>query len=724
MAHNQSEVEAVEEIESALGEEDTAREGDIQSTVTALLREAIDHYDEHLGPDQIEATDRYYGRPYGDEEKDRSKVVSTDTRDVTRSQMPSLMRIFFNREHVVEFRPRAVGSIEDYKVKEAIAREQTAHIDRVVTELNPGFSIFHSAFKDAGVRRIGYIKWWWEDKETVTAEEHENLTISDLILIGQDDSIEMELTGTDEDEEGNETFSAILRYTDNQGYERIAAIPPEEIVWTPNARSRDEAEVFAHVREVPEDELVDMGIDPDMIEDKRGGSLRRDAGNTESLSSARQFHNNDSSVIRNEEAPDEARTPITFAEAYVRVGVGDEEDEGPQPTELRMFQCLGADFEIVNGDGEGEVVDEIPFALFTPDPEPHAIVGLGNWDLVKQTERIKTQVERATLDSLAQAVDSDTVVLQGEVNMRDVMKKELSKVIRVRKMGSIEHLSHRFVGDATLPVLDYYDKKREDNTGMSKASRGLDAGALQSTDKQAVARTFDKNQEYIELMAMVYAETGMRDLYTGLLRLSVKHRQGPVIVTVDGQQVSTDPRSWDAEMDLVVNLALGQGTPEERIATHAGILEKQEGYLAQGVPFVDFTHVRSSLDDIARLANLPAEKYFGAWGPQQQAQFQEQQSQQEPPPDPTMALVQVEQMKAQSEVLIGQEKLKLEEMKIRLQDDREREKIARNAALEERRIEAKHKVEIHDAELRAAVAGDRAAMDAQLQTQAAAGGEQ
>ena len=73
-------------------------------------------------------------------------MVSTDTRDVTRSQMPSLMRIFFNREHVVEFKPRPVGTPEEFRVREVISREMTAHVDRVLTQINPGYSIFYSAF--------------------------------------------------------------------------------------------------------------------------------------------------------------------------------------------------------------------------------------------------------------------------------------------------------------------------------------------------------------------------------------------------------------------------------------------------------------------------------------------------------------------------------------------------------------------------------------------------
>ncbi len=714
---NMAEDELVLDIEGQMSQEEGDGENPYQSTVSGLIREAVDYYEENLEPDQVEATDRYQGRPYGDEDPARSKVVSTDTRDVTRSQMPSLMRIFFNREHVVEFRPRIGGfnSIEEYEQQAAVARHMTAHVDRIVTEMNPGFLIFHGTIKDSLVRRLGYIKWMWENKETVTSEAYDNLSQEDLIELTMDEEIDFRITATIDGGEGApDTYNAVVTRTVDEGYERIMSVPPEEVVWSSDARSRDEAECFAHIRSVPMDDLLDMGISKELIEEKMGDEGKRTSVGSESLSFARLMHNRDEGEVPRSDSEDEARRSVVFVEAYIRVGI-DPDEEGAQKTELRMFQCIGRDYEIING--EGDPVDEIPFAVFTPDPEPHTIIGLSNHDLVKQTEKIKTQIERAQLDSLAQAVDSDMEVVQGEVNMRDLLKKETSKLIRVRKPGMLRELTHRFVGDSTLPVLAYYDAKREDNTGMSKAGRGLDADALQSSTKAAVAGTFDKAQESIDLLAMVFAETGMRDLYVGLLRLAIKHRKDPVVLMINGQPVESDPREWDAGANLVVNLALGQGTPQDRIQLQAGILTQQEGYLQQGVPFVNYTHIRNSLDDIARLGNLPSERYFGSWGPEQQAQMEQQQAEQakNAPKDPNTMIAEAEVMKAQSAAMEGQAKLALAKEKMYLEDERERHKEAHNNALRKLEIEAQNQVQIHSAQLQQAVAGDKAMQRAELE---------
>ena len=84
-----------------------------------------------------------------------------------------------------------------------------------------------------------------------------------------------------------------------------------------------------------------------------------------------------------------------------------------------------------------------------------------------------------------------------------------------------------------------------------------------------------------------------------------------------------------------------------------------------------------------------------------------------------MALVQVEQMKAQSELAMQQQKLELEKWKATMEDDRERDRIAREAAIKAREIELKYHTTIHEAELKAQVDRDRHAMDADVKREQA-----
>lgn len=674
----------------------------VQKTVQRALERAKRHWEEDREPDATMATDYYMGRPFGDEEEGRSKVVSTDVRDATQAQLPSLMRVFFGPEDAVEFRPRQPND-------EALAAQATEYINYVIREDNPGFLIFHSAFKDALVRRLGVFKWWHDESYRVEASNYTGLDMQGVALLLQDEGVgAVEVTSTDP---AGMTFDVRVTRKSKTGCPKFAAVPPEEFWFTPGTRSLEEAPLVAHVREVPRDELVQMGIDEDLIEEAEGKTKE---ALDEDMEDSRRIEGGAWDRFE-DESLDQSQTPILFAEAYCLV-----DGDGDDVAELRMFQCVGPDFRVANGDGLGEIVDEVPFATLTPEPEPHTLVGLSNFDLLRDVQRVKSQVLRGTLNSLALSVEPQLEVVEGEVNMQDVLNPEIAGVIRARRPGMLREIKHTFVGPDALPVLAYYDEIRENRTGQTKAAQGLDADSLQSATKAAVAATLSAAQQRVEMIARIFAETGVRRLFKGLLRLVVKHQDQARMVRLRDQWVPIDPRHWDATMDVSVNVALGSGTAEEKIQVLAGILSAQKELMASGSPLTSNVEIRHTLGKATELAGFRnSDAFFRPWGPEQEQQMQEAMAQQQPPPDPNMMLVQIEQARQQVEAQVKQAELMLKKWEAERQDDRERDKIARDAVLKERELELKHAADINDAELRAQVQRDRQAQDANQQAEAA-----
>jgi hypothetical protein len=685
---------------------------DIQALVTHALENAVQYYEENLEGDQVAATNYYYGRKFGNERKGRSQVVSTDVRDATQAQLPSLMRIFFGPERVVEFKPRGP---ED----EALARQQTEYVNYIVMEDNPGFLILHSVFKDALVRRMGIAKWWWEEDSRTKTFSFTGLSQQDLMLLAneEDDDTELDVSAIYESDPtagqqpGGLLYDATVTRKENLGRVKFAAVPPEEFLFTPGARDLESSSLVAHVREVPFDELVAMGFDTDEIDEME--SVSRRYFRNESLDQARQFDEGEtrwrSGSLSYGEDLDRSQRPILFAEAYMKL-----DGDGDDVAELRKFECVGSSFKIMNGD-KGEVVDELPFAVFTPDPEPHTVVGLSNWDYLKDIQLIKSQVQRATLDSLAQSVDgSITEVVSSEVNMADVLSPEISKVVRVRKPGMLQFNRPSFAGNDTLPVLAYFDDVIEHRTGRVGAV-ALDADSMQSTTKAGVAAQLSAAQQRIEMIARVFAETGMKQLFRGLLHTVVKHPDRARTVRLRNQYVEIDPRVWDADMDVQVNVALGQGTPDEKVAQLEHLLMKQQELMATGSPLVTHAELRATLGRLTELIGFKSsDEFFRPWGPEQQQQMEQQMAQQPEQPDPTMALVEIEKMKIQLQMQMDQQKLEMENLKVQLQDDRERDKLARDTELKREELELKYNTQIEESRMRAAIESDRRQMDMDL----------
>jgi hypothetical protein len=693
-----AENQAAHEDDPEIDSEESMDEEEIQTIVRTGMERAVAHFEENIEPDLKKATDYYMARPFGDEEDGRSKVVSSDVRDATLAQVPSLMRIFFGPEHAVEFKPRAPG-------KEDIAEQMTDYVNYVISEDNPGFLTFHSVFKDALIRRLGIVKFWWDELTRVEGANYSGLGDEELLALQLDESTEsFEVTGERLTEDGTPIYDVRSTRRRREGRVRIAAIPPEEIVWTPDARSAETAPLIAHVRNATREELIAVGIDEELIDE-----AIEEATDTasDSLDNARRIG---ADRDRDGEDRDISQHKVLYSEVYARIDA-----DGDGIAELRLFRCVGLEYEIA-GDPLGEIVDEIPFAFFWGDPEPHAMEGLGNFDLLKDVQRVKSQILRGTLNSLSQAVEPQMEVVTGEVNMKDVLDPEISGIIRVTKPGMLREIKHQFVGAETLPMLEHYDRIKEERTGQTKASQGLDADSLQSATKAAVAATLSAAQQRVEMIARVLAETGMKRLFQGVLQLVVRHQDEARVIRLRNEYVRIDPRHWNTTLDVQINVALGAGTTEEKITILTGIIAKQEELLQQGSPLVSNVEYRNTLGRLIELAGFRnSAEFFKPWGPQEEMELQQKMAQQPPQPDPAQLLVEVEKMKAEAQAMIDQARLEMERWKITLQDDRERDKLARETALQAAEMELKYQTAMNQAQLSATVEMDRAAMDADIE---------
>ncbi len=233
-----------------------------------------------------------------------------------------------------------------------------------------------------------------------------------------------------------------------------------------------------------------------------------------------------------------------------------------------------------------------------------------------------------------------TAVVEGQVNIDDVLNNETGAIIRMRAPGMVQPFSSPFVGQAAFPMLDYMDAMREDRTGMSKAAMGLDPDALQSTTKAAVAATVSASQSRLELQARLLAE-GMKKLFKGILYLMTTHQDKPRMVRLRNEWVQIDPRVWNTSMDVTVNIGLGNGDTNDRIQALTNIANKQEQIIQQyglNNPVVTPAMYIRTIQKIVELSGVKdASSYFQALP----ADFQMPQEQ-APKPTPEEVLAQVQ----------------------------------------------------------------------------------
>jgi hypothetical protein len=382
---------------------------------------------------------------------------------------------------------------------------------------------------------------------------------------------------------------------------------------------------------------------------------------------------------------DPALRRVKYMRIYMRI-----DRDGDGIAELRCIECIGRDCFVL----KDYVVDHAPFALFCPDPEPHAIFGHSIADVTMDLQRIKSHVLRATLDSLAQSIFPRTAVVEGQANIDDVLNKEVGSIIRMRQIGAVQDLSTPFVGQSAMPIIQYLDEIKAQRTGVTPASQGLDAELLQSTTASAVSAQISAAQERIEIIARTFAENGMRQLFRGLLKLITQHQDKPLLIRLRGEWMPIDPTTWDADMDCTVSVALGRGDDSQQMAFLTTVAQKQEQIIqmmGMDNPLVKLSQYQNTLAQIVRKAGYKnPDSFFSPISPEQEMQLaQAQAAAAAQKKDPNQLLAEVEMAKAQAETYAKLQQLAIDRAQLQLDADLKRDQMEADIILKAAEIAAK-----------------------------------
>jgi hypothetical protein len=686
-------------------------EEEFRSRVRQSIEDASIYIDTYIAPEREAAMSYYLGNSFGNEEEGSSQVVLTEVRDTVLAMLPSLLRIFTGGDKVLEFVPKTAEDVE-------VAEQQTDFINYIFSQENPGFRILHDAMKDALILKDGVLTWYKRDEETVEEYSYSGLSQEEAAMIAQDPSVTV-LEYTEEQSmmqrDNVITMSPEVMMTPQMISMRIKrvirepryvveCIPVEQFIIDNQANNIKDALLVGRRKLATVSELVAMGYDKDLIEMNAGSG---------------GFELNMETLVRNpadqtffgiSNGNDESTDRVYYVEAYIRI-----DKDGDGIAELHKVCTVGNGGYIVHQ----EIVTEAPFALLSPDPTPHTIFGKSIADQTMDLQLIKSSIMRNTLDSLAQSIRPRTLAVEGQVNMDDLLNNEIGAIIRARNPGAVVPFSTPFVGQPALGVMAYVDEIKTQRTGLSRASQGLDAEALQSTTRAAVQAQLSSSQERIEMIARLFAD-GLKQCFQGILRLVVQHQDKPKIIRLRNKFVPIDPRGWTADMDMIVNIALGRGSDEQRMMFLQQIAAKQEQILQQygpNNPMVSIQQYVSTLNQITQLAGFqnPAQ-FYSEPTPEQVQQFMQSMAP-EKKQDPAEMLAQVEAEKTRADILIAAAKQELETKKAQADADLKRDQLIADVMLKAAEIQAKYGSQVDVAAINAEVNRQRAEIEAMFNLQ-------
>jgi hypothetical protein len=698
-------------IENDIEVDDEGEEGLSDEQFSAILagaaKDAVNYIDQDIAPSRETAMKYYRGDLFGNEEEGLSQVVMTEVRDTVQAVLPSLLRVFVSGENAVEFTPRT-----EQKVAEA--EQATDYVSYVFMNDNPGFQLLWNGFKDALVAKTGVFKWWTKTSTKVYEENYSGLEEGVLNILAAVPGVELLTSSQDEPTGGIDqetgapvppTFSVKIRRKVDDKRQVVECIPPEELIIARNARDLDTADFVAHRCLKTMSELVEMGFDEEEIEEHGSTSANLEFNETALVRNPALL------VLAGEAADsvDESMNRYLYLESYIRA-----DKDGDGIAELRRVCSINDNCYVLFD----EVVDEVKFAIICPDPEPHLAIGSSLADQVMDLQLIKSNVVRKTLDSLAQSIHPRTGYVEGQVNVDDLMNPETGGLIRMTQPGMIQDLSQPFVGQAAMPIVAWLDDVRAARTGVSKASQGLDPDVLQSTTKAAVTATVAAAEQRLEMIARIFAETGIKRLFKGLLREIVRNQDKARMVRLRGEWVNIDPRDWDADMDVVVNVGLGNGGIAAQSQMLMQIIGKQEMILQQYGPSNPLVDVRMYRNAMVKLISIngfkDANTYFKPVTDEVLAQLaQPPQAPQQP--DPAAILAQAQAAKLQNDIKIANEQMQLDREKAAREDDLKRDQLDADIMLRAWDIQAKNGTQLQVENIYAMIQRDRDARKAEVE---------
>jgi hypothetical protein len=610
----------------------------------------------------------------------RSAAISSDVMDTVEGLMPDLMGIFAGSDDVVRFEP--VGP-EDVQA----AQQETDYVNHVFMQQNPGFMILYQFIKDSLLSKNGFIKVWTETENKATKYTFYDQPDDAFAMILSNPEFQV-IAHTPKMSPMGPLHDVTVQANKAIKHHRVMCLPPEEFGVSRNCRTMAECGYCYHQAAVAVAVLINQGYDPDVVRNLPSFSqTTAHLTNMEAL--ARDTVKESQMHGAGDEGMNAANRQVLVIEHYIRMNY---EGDGRS----RLYRVVTGElnaFITRNGELDITEIDMIPIVTMSPVPQPHRFFGRSVADLVIEIQQIKTAILRSTLDNMYMSVMPRPVVYEsnsGPQTLEDLLIMRPGMPIRAKNPGAIEWQEVPNVGQFALPMLQFMDSLREWRTGVSRMGQAMDPNAIQNQVATIANQMYNQGQAKVKLLARIFAETGIRDLFALLHKEIRKYGDQQQTVRLRNQWVAVDPTQWKDRDDMTVNVGLGTGSKAERLAQLQMLIQAQTQAVQIGL--VSKENFYNSAKAMTTLMDLKDPDMFFV-SPSAPPSNDPNAQPLPPPPNP-------EQQKTQADVMANQQKLQIEQAKAQADVQREVAQAQSQIAIAERKAQLETQLAMINAEIK------------------------
>lgn len=622
---------------------------EIVAILDSNIRQSIGSFDSDLARERKKVTDYYNAALPKPAHDGNSRYVSQDVYDTVESMKAALLETFSSGSRIVKFAPQGPEDVQ-------LASVCSAYTDFVLFRQNDGFGLFRSVIHDGLVARAGIAKVFWQESSEEDLQEFEGLSQSELDMVLAEDDVE--LVESDEDENG--LISGVVSSPVSTSQVVVEAIPPEEFLIESQAVSLEKANFVAHRTRKTLSELRDMGFDEDTLdsigESHEDVELETDAELLARFDNIGSDRGNSSRGYQ-----DQVRTIMVY-EIYINLDI-----EGTGIAKLHRILKAG------NAILEKEEVDRLPFVVFTPLPIPHAFYGSNFAEKLVATQNARTILTRSILDHAMITNNPRYMVVKGGLtNPRELIDNRVGGLVNVSRVDAISPMPQASLNPFVFQTLQLLDEDKEDNSGVSRLSQGLNKDAISHQNSAAmVEQLATMSQQRQKIIARNFANQFVKPLFHLIYQLVVENEDQQKIIDLSGEYVQVNPSVWESKRDVMVQLHLGYGEQEAESQKHLmmhqmfsqdpilqGMYQPQNAYA-----LVKDVMEKAGIMNVSDYLTSPDQLPPPQPDPAQEMQMQMAQKQIELQERQTA----VAEAKAQVDAQIAQMKMELEQMKAQAQ---------------------------------------------------------
>jgi len=497
--------------------------------------------------------DCYYGKPLGNEIAGKSKYVSRDLLETIEWILPSLINLFTGADSKVKLK------IFNEQVNQQISPTQLGKllIDKIYKDLSMDeykglFLVFYTWFKDALVSGSAFTQLYWEI-DTVLDKIHQAIPNTEMNRLSQTKEVTIEqirpsvTTGQSMVDATIERISKNTLVVDN--------IPHWEFIFEEYAQTMndDAGKGFVTI----------VSID----------YLRR-------INEA--YSKPNEPFFQNLELVSQIGSNDTYDDVY---GLGDEKKiyfdyavlnsftgqnkKGPKKRVQLTKWVTRLD---INGDGfledilvwrangvmiRWEINEShfIPFCQLSPIIDCYKFQGIAYADLLVELQDLKTALTRKMLDNFdLQNSGRWFIKPNTQIDLKRFLENVPGDVYRIDP-ERIKNMAPQGFDTSQLALLEYVETVKENRTGSTRYNQGTDANTLNQT-AHGIQTIMSASMKRIELIGLLFAESGIKDLYRKAALLMQQNLEEPFQATINGETVTISPEMIQGRIEVSVEMGL------------------------------------------------------------------------------------------------------------------------------------------------------------------------